>query len=429
MIEKIKIFLLGLVALVLLVLISPRANAADNIIAMSYATMTVNQVIVLSSAQKAGGAFTLTVQAKDGGGRGPPNYPSDVANLTIQYYNSSNTLLATNTSNNSTTYGETTFRTYTLNGSYCASGCATVAYIKVGFTGNDGGYWAGNVGTNFTSPVLTFTPTGGSASSNLLYNPQWAVYAGYTSSSGPTGWTNSTTTWGGNTHPQLYNYSATLSSTDYYATGGTTSGQAGGYPAATLCCGGSSTSFSADSTNTAKVVSFVNTTNHGNRVYVEQIGNNNTITVNQEGSANNYAKYAGNGSSNTVDINQTGNSNTTSNYVDLAVTGNSNNVSLTQTSTGGAKGIFATVNDNSNTLSVIQKDGGNHYAAVSLSGGSKHVDITQQGSAAHMANVGLSGNTVDLSLTQSGSTQQFYSINFNCATVGGCPKITVQQGQ
>jgi hypothetical protein len=429
MIKKINVFLLTLLALTLLVLVSPRAKAADNVIAMSYATMTVNQIMVLSSAQKAGGNFQLTVQAKDGGGRGPPNYPSDVANLTIQYYNSSGTLLATNTSNNSTTYGETTFRTYTLNAAYCASGCATVAYIKVGFTGNDGGYWAGNVGTNFMSPVLTFTPTGGSESTNLLYNPQWAVYAGYASNSGPTGWTNTTTTWGGNTHPQLYNYGATLPSTDYYATGGTTSGQAGGYPAATLCCGGSSASFNADSANTAKVTTFVNTANHGNRVYVEQIGNSNTITVNQEGSSNNYAKYVGNGSSNTIDINQTGNANTTVNYVDLAVTGNSNNVSLQQTSTGGSKGIFATVNDNSNTLSVIQKDSGNHYAAVNLSGGSKHVDITQQGSAAHMANVGLSGNSVDLSLTQSGSTQQFYSINFNCSTVGGCPKITVQQGQ
>ena len=89
MIKKIKVFVFTLLALTLLVLVSPRAKAADNVIAISYATMTVNQILVLSSAQKAGGNFQLTVQAKDGGGRGPPNYPSDVANLTIQYYNSS----------------------------------------------------------------------------------------------------------------------------------------------------------------------------------------------------------------------------------------------------------------------------------------------------------------------------------------------------
>jgi hypothetical protein len=76
---------------------------------------------------------------------------------------------------------------------------------------------------------------------------------------------------------------------------------------------------------------------------------------------------------------------------------------------------------------INQSGSGNHYVETSLSDGDKHVDITQQGSGNHMANIGLSGNPVDLSLTQSGSTQQFYSINFNCTTAGGCPKISVQQ--
>jgi hypothetical protein len=200
-------------------------------------------------------------------------------------------------------------------------------------------------------------------------------------------------------------------------------------PPNNLCCGGSSSAFSASSTHTAKVSTFVNAPGHGNQVYIEQIGNSNTVTVSQSGSSNNYTNYYGNGSGNTVSITQSGNANTLVNYVDLSVVGNTNNVNLQQTSTGGAKGIFAAVGDNSHTLLVQQKDSGNHYASISLSGSSKNVDVTQQGSAAHMTSIGLSGNSVDLSLTQSGSTQQFYSINFNCATVGGCPKITVQQGQ
>ena len=77
---------------------------------------------------------------------------------------------------------------------------------------------------------------------------------------------------------------------------------------------------------------------------------------------------------------------------------------------------------------VQQKDNGSHYADVSLSGGNKNVDILQQGSAGHMAKVTLTGLATDLSLSQSGSTQNFYSINFNCASSGGCAKITVQQG-
>ena len=125
-------------------------------------------------------------------------------------------------SNNSTNYYATTYSTYTLTSANCgtAGSCASVAYMKVSFTGNDGGYWAGNVGTRMEAPSLTFTPTGGSASTNILYNPQWAVYTGYASNSGPSGWYNSTTTWGGNTHPQLYDSGATLSATDYSATGG-----------------------------------------------------------------------------------------------------------------------------------------------------------------------------------------------------------------
>jgi len=197
----------------------------------------------------------------------------------------------------------------------------------------------------------------------------------------------------------------------------------------TLCCGGSANSFSADSNNNAKVQSFINRTTYDSQVYIEQLGNQNTITVSQTGTRNNYVKYYGNGSSNDITITQSGNINTQVNYVDLSVVGNSNNVTLEQQSTGGGKGIFATVNNNNNTLLIQQKDSGSHYADVNLSGGSKNVDILQQGSAPHMAKVTLSGTPTDLSLSQSGSTQNFYSINFNCATVGGCAKITVTQGQ
>lgn len=206
-------------------------------------------------------------------------------------------------------------------------------------------------------------------------------------------------------------------------------GQTAAPAAPTLCCGGSSSSFSADTSNTAKVQAFVNRTTQDSQVYIEQIGNSNTITVNQSGTRNNYTKYYGNGSSNTIAISQSGNSSTLVNYIDASVTGNSNKVTLQQQSTGGAKGIFTTVNNNSNTLLIAQKDNGSHYADVALTGGSKNVDILQQGSATHMTKIALSGTATDLSLTQAGSTQQFYSITHNCATVGGCAKITVQQGQ
>jgi hypothetical protein len=196
-----------------------------------------------------------------------------------------------------------------------------------------------------------------------------------------------------------------------------------------LCCGGVSTAFNADALNTAKVMAFVNRTTQDSQVYITQIGNQNTITVDQSGTRNNYFAYDGNGSNNTITATQTGTAATQANYIDLTVNGNSNNVNILQQSTGGSKGAFVNIQDSNNSLILQQKDSGNHYADVSLTGGGKNVDILQQGSASHMAKIALTGLSVDLSLTQTGSTQNFYSINFNCATVGGCAKITVQQGQ
>ena len=196
-----------------------------------------------------------------------------------------------------------------------------------------------------------------------------------------------------------------------------------------LCCGGSAAAFNSSATNTAKVQAFVNRTTADSKVNIEQIGTQNEVTVSQSGTRNNYVNYYGNGLSNDVTITQQGNASTQVNYTDLRVVGNFNTVNLQQTSTGGAKGTFAEVSGNNNSLIIQQKDSGSHYAEVTLSGGNKNVDITQQGSAGHMAKVNLSGTPTDLSLTQSGSTQNYYSITHNCTTAGGCAKITVTQGQ
>lgn len=201
-----------------------------------------------------------------------------------------------------------------------------------------------------------------------------------------------------------------------------------------LCCGGSSTPFSADVVNTAKVQNFISRVGQDSKVLIEQIGNSNSIFVSQSGpSYNNYVKYYGTGSNNNIGIQQATAATAQTNYVDLTITGDFNTVDISQQHNGEigsfGKGVFVNISDNNNSLTVLQKNGGSHYADISLSGGNKNVDITQQGNGNHMAKVGLSGMPTDLSLTQSGSTQQSYSINFNCATSGGCAKITVTQGQ
>ena len=198
----------------------------------------------------------------------------------------------------------------------------------------------------------------------------------------------------------------------------------------TLCCGGSAASFNANTTNTAKVLTFTNRTTADSKVNIEQLGTQNEVTVNQSGTRNNYVNYYGNGLSNTVEITQQGNATTQVNYTDLRVVGNFNTVSLQQTSTGGAKGAFVNVQDNNNNLILKQQGSGSHYAEVNLSGGNKTVDVLQEGTAGHMASVTLTGpQPSSLNLIQSGTTQQYYSITNNCTTVGGCAPITVTQGR
>ena len=246
--------------------------------------------------------------------------------------------------------------------------------------------------------------------------------------------TTSGVTWTGTLNPsitQVDTLAATYGSTTPLAAGQTATPSAPAAPA--LCCGGSSAQFNASSTNINKVAAFTNRSSSDSQVYIEQIGNDNTIVVTQTGTKNNYTNVYNNGLSNNVTISQSGNNNTQTNFSDVYVNGNYNTVDISQSvsneSASFGKGAFVNITDNNNNLSISQNNDGNHYANVTLSGGNKTVNVTQQGSASHMADISLSGQPSSLSLTQSGNTQQYYSINFNCATAGGCQKIQVTQGQ
>lgn len=198
------------------------------------------------------------------------------------------------------------------------------------------------------------------------------------------------------------------------------------------CCGGSGAPFPADIASTVSMLIFKQMPAM-NYVGINQTGNDNKITIEQIGSSKNSAVYTGSGNSNTITITQEAINDSQPNYLNLSVNGNFNLVDIDQNSysvvSNSGKGAFINITDDNNYFTLQQKDNGNHIAYVSLLGGNKHVDILQQGSADHMADVQLSGQPVNLSLQQSGATQQFYSINFNCATLGGCAPIQVQQGQ
>jgi hypothetical protein len=204
------------------------------------------------------------------------------------------------------------------------------------------------------------------------------------------------------------------------------SAPAAGSTAPTLCCGGSANAFSANSAFSSRVSAFA-ASNVDNKVVIHQIGNSNTIIINQSGAGKKHSDISINGGNNQITTAQTSTSSSAVNYIELDVLGSNNSVNLTQSSTGGQKGIMATVNNASNSVTVNQNNNGNHYAEIILSNGNKSVDLTQSGSAAHMAKIELSGGITSITTTQSGSTQQSYSINHNCAQ-SSCAAISVTQG-
>jgi hypothetical protein len=292
-----------------------------------------------------------------------------------------------------------------------------------GFSGNGGYTWTGTLNPN-TSQVDTFASSG--STTPLASGQSIGGSSAPTVVSTQSTTTTTTSTSGGTT----YTYNQPVIITTW--SDGTTTTANNGNP--TLIRTVSTDPFNANLSNVNRVNTFATRPTNDSKVYINQVGDYNLIQVDQSGTKNNFVKYQGNGNDNTVSVLQSSTSSVATNYVDIsigsAVSSNNNNISVQQTSTSGAKAAFISVLDNNNAITLRQQDSGNHWADVSVSGGNKTVDITQQGSAGHMASVQLTGpQPASLSLQQSGSTQQFYSIQSNCTTAGGCAPITVQQGR
>ena len=222
-------------------------------------------------------------------------------------------------------------------------------------------------------------------------------------------------------------------------------------------------------------------THSGNGVYIEQIGDSNTLTIVQDGNDN---LIAGNGSlakaeivgdnnnttlkqkgeNNVILFGITGNSNTTTvdqgvttgaddNRVEFDIDGDSNILSITQNhnNTVGNNGhyiavdidgdinnvntsqlndsdkkAFISVQGDDNDIDVNQWGSGSHYTEIAV-GNDQTVDITQDGSGNHNASISMSGYDSGLDLTQDSSTGQVYSINQNCVNANGCGTTTITQ--
>jgi hypothetical protein len=411
---------------------------ANNAIKMGFNFVTVSQTVVFDNTMRAGGTLTLSTQAMDGGGRAP----GDPFTMRMVFYNSSNAIVNTAQLSNTLVYGTTTPTTYTTTTTNCGGSCANVAYVKVEFYGKDGGYWAGNYGPHIINPSLSFN--GGP---NILYNPQFGVYGtngyaqGWTSSNG---WQNCQLYSGAQTC--VINNNAPVNGGNYSATGGTSSGTAGGYTATPP----PSYSASITSNQQNQVDAARARQTYKNEVNIQQIGsyneieviqsgtyhlvdvnllgNNNTIGITQLG-IKNYSKVNVSGDGNNTNTYQSNpGGNALGHFSGITVVGNTNMIGVSQTGQG-EKISFIEVNGNSNSITNNQMGLGTKYADIKTNGNGHIVSLDQKDGGAHGARIELTNNggASNINLLQQGNTNQTYSIQQSCATLGGCSVTITQQ--
>jgi hypothetical protein len=159
-------------------------------------------------------------------------------------------------------------------------------------------------------------------------------------------------------------------------------------------------------------------------------GNSNTTTVDQgvtTGADDNRVEFDINGDSNILSITQNHNNTVGNNghYIAVDIDGDINNVNTSQLNDSDKK-AFISVQGDDNDIDVNQWGSGSHYTEIAV-GNDQTVDVTQDGSGNHNASISMSGYESGLDLTQDSSTGQVYSINQNCVNANGCGTTTITQ--
>ena len=167
-----------------------------------------------------------------------------------------------------------------------------------------------------------------------------------------------------------------------------------------------------------------------NEITLTQKNNNNVLGIDVNGNSNDVDIWQDTdqraivnitGASNTLDLEQLTLSNAGDHYAKVTVNGNSNSLIIDQKETGD-KILFLDV-DGSNNVQVDQKGTGDHYLNIILTD-SHTLDITQDGSGSHDAHINLSGNNTSITLTQDSSTDQNYYLEQNCVSASCSATVT-----
>lgn len=176
-----------------------------------------------------------------------------------------------------------------------------------------------------------------------------------------------------------------------------------------------------------RVDQWLNRGNTRSGIYVEQIGTSNTVNITQGGNRNNYIRHQENGNLNSTTIVQSADANTANGqYIENTTAGSNNTIELRQSGSPN-KQMFSSVGS-SNSVTVNQKDGGNHYLDLSMTGVGHAATVIQEGSAQHRSTISSTnaGGASNISVNQSGTTGRVFSVEQTCVSAGGCGVSIIQ---
>lgn len=192
-----------------------------------------------------------------------------------------------------------------------------------------------------------------------------------------------------------------------------------------------------------------------NSVYLESVGDNNNVYIEQHSKfnairgVNGYQSMVLNGSNNTVTIHQ-GTTTTAvgNNLAEISLTGDNNTFSLTQqhnwkyaevitNGTGnqynfqqndvGGKSLFVNVLGDSNIITTLQQGAGQHFIDINATYGSANINITQSGDQQHLFSLTLNNPGIGVTVDQSISTGDSAAMEITCTT-GSCTGYSYVKG-
>lgn len=160
-----------------------------------------------------------------------------------------------------------------------------------------------------------------------------------------------------------------------------------------------------------------------NSIYIDNIGNNTTVMVEQHGYYNSVRGINGNqyayinGNNNQLSLKQGGlQTPSNNNLMEVSVVGSSNTIVAEQKQTN--KYLEASINGNSNILNVTQHGTNSKSAFVNLSSSSNTINLIQQGTGNHFADISSPFGGANVSITQDGSAQKLFSLILNSSNIG-----------